>query len=74
MYFDIEVYKGNDNIFVAVCPELNLFGHGNTQQEAVEVVKSNIEKFLSHSAEFAEVKYEIDQTARFYSSGSAQVH
>ena len=74
MYFNIEVYKGNDDIFVAVCPELSLFAHACTQEEAVQAVKTDIEKFIDSSTEFAEAKDEIDFTVRYYSSGTTQVH
>lgn len=46
MFIDIEIYRGDDNIFVAACPELNLFSHAKTQEEAVEKLKKSIREVM----------------------------
>ena len=53
MYLSIEIYQGNDNIYVAACPELNLFANAGTQTEAVEKLKANIFNLLKEEGEFA---------------------
>ena len=42
MSIDIEIYRGDDNIFVAACPELNLSCYAETQDEAVAKLKEDI--------------------------------
>ncbi len=74
MYVDIEVYRGDDNIFVAACPELNLFSHAKTQKAAVRKLKKNIRDFLSNQDEIEDAKCEVENSARFYSSGIPLVH
>ena len=74
MYIDIEIYRGDDNIFVAACPELNLFSHGETQDKAVEKLKKNILDFLEKSQTFADAKEDIEFSVRYYSSRHPQIH
>lgn len=47
MYVDIEVYRGDDNIFITRCPELNLYANGKTQKEAVAKLKKKITEFIN---------------------------
>ena len=74
MYIDIEIYRGDDNIFVAACPQLNLFTHAETQDKAVERLKENILFFLKNSQTLADVKEDIEFSVRYYSSRHPQVH
>ena len=74
MYIDIEIYKGDDNIFVATCSELNLCSHANTQDEAVEKLKENILYFLENSQVLADAKAEVEFSVKFYSSRNPQIH
>lgn len=74
MYVDIEIYRGDDNIFVAACPELNLFSHAETQDKAVEKLKKDILHFLKNSQTFADAKEDIEFSVKFYSSRYPQIH
>lgn len=73
MYVDIEVYRGDDNIFVAACPELNLFTHAKSQKAAVKKLKKNIRDFFTNQDDLEDAKREIEETAYFYSSRVPQV-
>ncbi len=74
MFVDIEVYKGDDNIFVASCPELNLYTHAPTQDEAIDKLKFNILDHIKNSKIYTDTKEEIEFTIRFYSSRHPQTH
>lgn len=74
MFVDIEVYKGDDNIFVASCPELNLYSRASTRDEALEKLKFNILDYVRNSRIYQDVKEEINFTVRFYSSRRPQIH
>ncbi|MDO8489194.1 MAG: hypothetical protein Q7S42_03680 [Candidatus Omnitrophota bacterium] len=74
MYVDIEVYRGDDNIFVAACPELNLFTHAKSQKAAVKKLKKNIRDFFTNQDDLEDAKREIEETAHFYSSRVPQSH
>lgn len=74
MYIDIEVYRGDDNIFLAACPEFNLFSHAETQDEAVMKLKKNILHFLENSKAFQVANEDIEFSEKFYSSRYPQVH
>jgi predicted RNase H-like HicB family nuclease len=68
MFLDIEVYKGDDNIFVASCPELDLHSHASTRDEAVDKLKFNILDYIKNSRLYKEAREDIDFSVRFYSS------
>lgn len=74
MYIDIEIYRGDDNIFVAACPEFNLFSHAETQDKAVEKLKKNIQHFLENTKVFSDAKEDIEFSVKFYSSRYPQIH
>lgn len=74
MFVDIEVYRGDDNIFVASCPDLDLYTHAPTQDEAVNRLKVNILDSIRNSRIYSDAKEEIGFSVRFYSSGYPQVH
>ena len=74
MFIDIEVYKGDDNIFVASCPELNLHSHAPTRDEAVDKLKTNILDSIRNSKVYADAKEEISFSVRFYASRRPQIH
>lgn len=46
MYFDIEIYKSDDNIYIACCPELDLFANGDTQENAAAKLRRKISDFI----------------------------
>ena len=76
MYANIEIYKGDDNIYITRCPELDLYAKGRTQREAVLKLKKKIANFLrksdSHSS--SDPKQDIDCTIHYYSSRLPQTH
>jgi hypothetical protein len=74
MFIDIEVYKGDDNIFVASCPELNLYSHAPTQDEAVDKLKFNIMDYIKNFKLYADAKEDIEFSVRFYHSRRPQIH
>lgn len=74
MYTEIEIYRGDDNIYITRCPELNLYAKGNTQREAVLKLKKKIAKFLRKPDSFANAKQEIDCTVHYYSARFPQTH
>ncbi len=74
MFIDIEVYKGDDNIFLASCPELNLHSHAPTRDEAVDKLKFNILDYMKNSKLYADAKEEIDFSVRFYASRYPYTH
>lgn len=74
MYLDIEIYRGDDNIFVAACPELNLFSHADTQDEAVEMLKQNILHYMEQSQTLADTREDIEFSLRYYYSRLPQTH
>jgi len=74
MFIDIEIYKGDDNIFVAACPELNLFSHADTQDEAVEKLKRDIMKVMDSSEALSGTDRDIEFSVLHYSSGKPQTH
>jgi predicted RNase H-like HicB family nuclease len=74
MFLDIEVYKGDDNIFVASCHELNLHARAATRDEAVEELKFNIMDYVENSKVYDDAKEEIEYSVRFYSSRHPRVH
>ncbi|MCK4789549.1 MAG: hypothetical protein KAV87_37755 [Desulfobacteraceae bacterium] len=73
MYISIEVYKGDDNSFLAACPELSLFSSGETEQQAVDRLKEDIVSHLYSSRKrYADV--EIKTSRHLYRSGRPQIH
>ena len=74
MFIDIEVYKGDDNIFVASCPELDLHSHAPTRDEAVDKLKFNILDYIKNSKIYSDAREEIDFSVRFYSSRYPYAH
>jgi len=42
LYIDIEIYRGDDNIYITRCPEYNVFANGKTQKEAIAKIKKKI--------------------------------
>jgi len=74
MYIDIEIYRGDDNIFVAACPELNLFSHAKTQDEAVEKLKKDIMEFMAKTDASNNTEKDIEFSVAHYSSRRTQIH
>lgn len=74
MYADIEIYRGDDNIFITRCPELNLYAKGRTQRDAVMKLKKKIAKFIRKKDMSGDVKKDIDRTIHYYSSRFPQTH
>ena len=74
MYLSIEIYKGNDSIFVATCPELELFSNASTQEEAVEKLKSNIMSYLNSIEESKSTEEDLKITFRYYTHNRPEIH
>jgi predicted RNase H-like HicB family nuclease len=73
MYISIEVYKGDDNSFIAACPELSLFSNGKTEKQAVDRLKEEIVVHLYVSRK----KYtdaEIKSSRHLYRDGRPKIH
>ncbi len=74
MFLDIEVYKSDDNIFVASCPELDLHSHAPTRDEAVDKLKLNILDCIKNSGLYKEAREDVDLSVKFYSSRFPHTH
>jgi len=74
VYANIEIYRGDDNIYITRCPELNLYANGNTQKEAVLKLKRKIAKALRKSSSSVDAKQDMGCTAHYYSTRSPQTH
>ena len=74
MYANIEIYRGDDNIYITHCPELDLYANGKTQKEAITKLKKKIAEFLNESNSSDEAKQDIDCTAHYYSTRHPQTH
>ena len=73
-YVDIEIYRGDDNIYIACCPELDIYSNGNTQEEAAAKLKKRISEFIDKYDSFFDARKDIDYTAHYYSARSPQTH
>ena len=73
MYLSIEIYKANDNIFLAICPELNLYSHGDTKEDAINKLKEDTISLLTSSYQVTFLEEEMD-FAHYYSSGYPRIH
>ena len=74
MFIDIEVYKGDDNIFVASCPELELYSRALTREEAIDRLKFNILDYIKNSQAYSDARQEIEFSVRFYPSRYPHTH
>ncbi|MBU4377182.1 MAG: hypothetical protein KKD29_06910 [Candidatus Omnitrophica bacterium] len=74
MYVDIEIYKSNDNVYIACCPELNLYANANTQGEAATKLKKKISDFIDKHDSSFEANKDIDYTVKYYSARYPQTH
>lgn len=70
----IEIYRGDDNIYITRCPELNLYANGKTQGEAIAKLKKKIEEFINKSDSFLDAKQDINYTTHYYSTRFPQTH
>lgn len=73
-YLDIEIYRGDDAIFVARCPQLGLFCHAPTQEEAVSKLKKDIIKYFVDSEGVSRSREELELSEKYYSTGNIQMH
>lgn len=46
MYINIEIYRGDDNIYITRCPELDLYANGKTQKEAIAKLRRIIDDYF----------------------------
>lgn len=70
----IEIYKSNDNMYVAACPDLELFSKGRTRQEAVDNLEEIIVSYLSSAEVSKEALDDLRHTSRHYSCNYPQRH
>lgn len=74
LYVDIEIYRGDDNIYIACCPEFDIYSNGNTQEEAVAKLRKRISEFIDKYDSFFDARKDIDYTVHYYSARSPQTH
>ena len=74
MYANIEIYRGDDNIYITRCPELNLYTNGKTQKEAIAKLKKKIVEFINKSDSSKDAKQDIDYTVHYYSTRFPRIH
>ncbi len=67
----IEIYKSHDNLYVAACPDLELFSKGRTEREACKKLKESIKSYLKTARE---VERDLKDSARYYSLNYPQEH
>ncbi len=73
-YVDIEIYRGDDNIYIACSPELNVYSNGNTQEEAAAKLKARISEYVDKDDSFFDAHKDIGCTTHYYSARSPQMH
>jgi hypothetical protein len=54
MYINIEIYRGDDNIYITRCPELDLYANGRTQKEAIAKLRKIIDDYFKQDEKFNE--------------------
>lgn len=74
MYINIEIYRGDDNIYITRCQEYDLYANGKTQKEAVAKLKKRIAEFIKRSDSSADAVDDIDYTVHYYSARLPQTH
>lgn len=74
MYTNIEIYRGDDNIYITRCPELDLYANGRTQKEAIAKLKKKIAEFLNESDSSEDAKEDIAYMPHYYSTRFPQIH
>ena len=61
MYINIEIYKGDDNIYITRCPELDLYANGRTQKEAIAKLRRIIDDYFKQDGKYPDDFSPIDQ-------------
>lgn len=74
MYINIEIYRGDDNIYITRCQEFDIYANGNTQKEAIAKLKRRIRKLINESDSSINAKQDIGYTVHYYSSRLPQTH
>ncbi len=74
MDVNIEIYVGDDNIYIARCPELEIYANGDSQGEAVSKLKKKIAAHYEQSDIFLDAKQDIDYTIHYYSTRYPRTH
>ena len=73
-YVDVEIYRGDDNIYIACSTEFDIYSNGNTQEEAVAKLKKKVSEFIDKYDSFFNARKDIDYTVHYYSARSPQTH
>lgn len=74
MYVNIEIYRGDDNIYITRCQELDIYANGKTQREAIAKLKKRIAEFISKTDSSVDARQDINCTLHYYSTRSPQTH
>ena len=74
MYVDIEIYRGDDNIYITRCQEFDLYANGRTQREAIARLKKKIANFINRSNSSIDAKQDIDYSVHYYSTRFPRTH
>ncbi len=74
IYVDIEIYRGDDNIYIARAPKIDIYANGSTQKEAAAKLRKRIDEFINKRDSFFDARKDIDHTTRYYSARSPQTH
>lgn len=70
----IDIYRADDNVYIACCPEFNLYTNSRTQKDAIVKLKKKITEFIDKSESFVDAKEDIDYTTHYYSTHFPQLH
>lgn len=73
-YVDIEIYRGDDSIYIACSPELDIYSNGNTQEEAVAKLKARVSEYIDKGDSSLDACKDIGCTVRYYSARLPQTH
>ena len=75
MYINIEIYRGDDNIYITRCQEFDIYANGRTQKEAIAKLKKKIAEFIRKSESSVDSTKDINCTTHYYySTRSPQTH
>ena len=61
-YVDIEIYRGDDNIYIACSPEFDIYSNGNTQEEAVAKLNKKVNEFIDKYDSVFDARGDINYT------------
>ena len=74
MNVTIDIYRADDNIYIACCPELNLYTNSCIQKDAVAKLKKKITEFMNKSKSSFDAMQDISCTTHYYSTHFPRLH